>query len=142
MLYTPLGIALHGYQLIIITFLTVAPLRRMNSYNLSNLLTAFNSHTGSAAMFHWSETLTQAAVSIALPTLDKLHLPVYYLPQGVNFNRIMLHPYSMNMFVLGEQLWMSADMGATFQVVLKPDSGTVSVCEVVDSFSYTCQLYA
>ena len=89
------------------------------------LFIAFNKHTGSAIILQWDDDLAQAAVTIALASLDLAVFPTFYLPKGIRFTHIKLHPHTMTIFLLGDQLWYSHDQGANFYPMWKPDENEV-----------------
>lgn len=88
------------------------------------LIVVHNSHTGSAVILQWNDILTQAAVAVTLPTLDLAVFPICYLPRGLRFREIRLHPCTMAVFLLGPELWYSNDQGASFQSMFIPTSVT------------------
>lgn len=81
-------------------------------------------------LLQWSEADLQASIKIVQPSLDKLHFPTFKLPKGKIFTRLLLHPHSTTAFLLGEELWASYDMGATFVGIYQPTAGMVSAVAI------------
>lgn len=92
----------------------------------SFFVAVYNSHSTYSAILEYNLTNSQYHVIISLSSLEKTVFPPVYLPAGITFHKLRVHPHSMNIFIIGEELWFSSNLGATFERILKTEHGVVS----------------
>ena len=110
-------------------------------------MSVFNGHTGSAVVLQWDDVQMQAAITIMLPSLDLAIFPTFYLPKGLRFTHMQLHPHTRIIFLLGTQLWYSFDQGANFYSMWNPTAAEVfnlivgKYCQTVSTSTLRVMLF-